>query len=61
MAPGDYLIINHDVSYIPDRVYITSSTVLAAMSAVPLTAASNNGEWYYDNNTFIFSYIGMSL
>jgi len=56
-APGDYLIISHQVSYIPDRVYTTNDLVLASASLTPITAASNNGEWFYDNSTSMFTYI----
>ncbi|CAF3637436.1 unnamed protein product [Rotaria sp. Silwood1] len=57
IAPGDYLIIRHNVGYMPDRVYITSASILATESTTALTASSNNGEWYYDNTTSTFSYI----
>ncbi len=58
LAPGDYLIIHHNVAYMPDRVNTISSTMYRAQSSAPLTSASNNGDWYYDNSTSIFSYIG---
>jgi len=43
----------------PDRVYTISSTQLTDQSPSPLTAASNNGAWYYNNATFEFTYIGI--
>lgn len=58
LAPGDYIIINHGIDYQPDQVYTTSGTIRASFSASPLTSSSNNGDWYYDNSTHIFSYIG---
>ena len=61
LAPGDYLIIRHQMSYLPDLVNTISSTTLVNPSSVPLTAASNNGDWYYDNTTGEFSYIGKRL
>lgn len=61
LAPGDYLIIRHQVSYLPDRVNTLSSTTLVNPSSAPLTAASNNGDWYYDNTTNEFTYIGKYL
>ncbi|CAF3397266.1 unnamed protein product, partial [Rotaria socialis] len=57
LVPGDYLIIRHNIDYIPDRVYTTSSSILAASSNTPLTATNNNGDWYFDNATKEFSYI----
>lgn len=51
------MIIRHHVDYLPDRVSTTSSIVLNR-AAGPLTAASNNGDWYYDNTTNEFTYIG---
>lgn len=44
----------------PDRVYTTSSSQLVDQSSTPLSEASNNGAWYYDNSTNEFSYIGMN-
>lgn len=58
LAPGDYLIIQHHVTYLPDRVYTVYGLGLIARSVFPLSAASANGDWYYDNATKIFSYIG---
>ncbi|CAF0745209.1 unnamed protein product [Adineta steineri] len=57
LAPGDYLIIRHGVQFLPDQVNTVSSLSLVSESASPLTAASNNGDWYYDNTTQEFSYI----
>jgi hypothetical protein len=42
----------------PDRVFTTSNSLAVTGSLTPLSAASNNGDWYYDNVTSIFSYIG---
>ncbi|CAF4749992.1 unnamed protein product [Rotaria sp. Silwood2] len=57
IAPGDYIIIHHNVDYMPDRVYTLSVFTVTAMSTTPLSASSNNGDWHYDNTTHIFSYI----
>ncbi|CAF3592631.1 unnamed protein product [Rotaria sordida] len=57
LAPGDHLIVLHNVDYMPDRVNTISATTFTAISSAPLTTASNNGDWYYDNSTHIFSYI----
>lgn len=58
LVPGDYVIIRHNLDFMPDRVYITSTRVLAYLSSGPLTALNNNGDWYFDNTTLTFSYIG---
>ncbi|CAF2963963.1 unnamed protein product [Rotaria sp. Silwood2] len=57
IVPGDYLIIRHNVDYMPDRVNTISASTLTSPSVTPLTSASNNGDWYYDNSTSTFSYI----
>jgi hypothetical protein len=57
LAPGDYLIILHNVEYMPDQVYTLSTTTLVNQASAPLTSSNNNGDWYYDNNTNTFSYI----
>jgi hypothetical protein len=41
----------------PDQVSTTFGSTLVTQSTVPLTSASNNGDWYYDNSTNTFSYI----
>ncbi|CAF1300760.1 unnamed protein product, partial [Adineta ricciae] len=57
LSPGDYLIIQQRMDYIPDQVYTTSSS-LATQSSKPLSGlTNNNGDWYYDNATALFSYI----
>ncbi|CAF0853204.1 unnamed protein product [Didymodactylos carnosus] len=58
LQPGDYVILRSKVDYMPDQVYITSSSVMAAQSQTPLSpTTSNNGDWYYDNSTNYFSFI----
>ncbi|CAF3091006.1 unnamed protein product [Rotaria socialis] len=58
LVPGDYLIVQHGIEFMPDQVYTISSTSMAYQSSTPLSGAtSNNGDWHYDNNTSLFSYI----
>ncbi|CAM4838655.1 unnamed protein product, partial [Rotaria magnacalcarata] len=58
LVPGDYLIVQHGIEFMPDQVYTISSTSMAYQSSIPLSGAtSNNGDWHYDNNTSLFSYI----
>ena len=61
LAPGDYLIIRHNVAYMPDLVYTISGSTLVTQSSTALTSASNNGDWYYDNSTNLFTYIGNKI
>jgi hypothetical protein len=62
LAPGDYLIIRHPIEYMPDQVYTISSLSMTTQSSTPLSASNNsNGDWYYDNTTSYFSYIGTFL
>ncbi len=62
LSPGDYLIISQKMDYIPDQVYTISSSTMATQSTTPLSGStSNNGDWYYDNTTSLFSYIGKSI
>jgi hypothetical protein len=43
----------------PDQVYTLSTSTLVAASSTPLSGSTNNnGDWYYDNSTKNFSYIG---
>ncbi|CAF3664415.1 unnamed protein product [Rotaria sordida] len=58
LEPGDYLIICHKIDYKPDIVYTISSSLVFSQSNTPLNdSTSNNGDWYYNTNTSIFSYI----
>ena len=57
VQPGDYLIISHNVSYLPDQVFTISGYGLRPRSPLPLGPSNNNGDWHYDNNTRIFSFI----
>jgi hypothetical protein len=61
LAPGDYIIVSHSLEYQPDQVNTISSTTFTTISNAPLTAANTNGDWYYDNNTNLFSYIGKNF
>ncbi len=62
LGAGDYLIILHKIDYQPDLVYTISSLSTTSQSYSPLSAStSNNGDWYYDNTTSTFSYIGTLL
>lgn len=61
LAPGDYLIIQHHVTYLPDRVFTVDGRGLVSRSVLPLSTSSVNGDWHYDNATKVFSYIGKNL
>jgi len=62
LAPGDYLILRHPIEIVPDQVYTVSSSLMATQSQTPLSASNNsNGDWYYDNTTSLFSYIGIFI
>jgi hypothetical protein len=45
----------------PDQVYILSTTTLVTQATAALTPSNNNGDWYYDNSTNTFSYIGKNF
>ncbi|CAF2125989.1 unnamed protein product [Rotaria magnacalcarata] len=49
--------LTHPKAYQPDLVDTISSTSLVTPSSTPLSSASNNGDWYYGNNTSVFTYI----
>jgi hypothetical protein len=56
------MILRHPIQYIPDQVYTISSSSMVTQSSVPLSGSnSSNGDWYYDNTTSYFSYIGIFL
>ncbi|CAF1015901.1 unnamed protein product [Rotaria sp. Silwood1] len=58
LEPGDYLIIRHKIDYKPDIVYTTSSSLVSSQSNTPLNGSTNNnGDWHYNANTSIFSYM----
>ncbi|CAF1377186.1 unnamed protein product, partial [Adineta steineri] len=58
LSPGDYLIIQQKMDYMPDQVNTISSSSMVTQSSTPLSGlTSNNGDWYYDNDTSLFSYI----
>ncbi len=55
--PGDYLIIKHRLSEKPDRVYFSNSFLIGNESSFPLNYSNVNGDWFFDNDTSILSYI----
>jgi hypothetical protein len=57
ISPNKFLILKHRLSQKPDRVEFGNSLSSAAESNSPLNSSSNNGDWYWNNATFIFSYI----
>ncbi|CAF2089088.1 unnamed protein product [Rotaria magnacalcarata] len=58
LEPGDYLIILYMIDCKPDIVYTISSAAAVSQSARPLSGStSQNGDWYYNTTTSIFSYI----
>ncbi|CAM4971603.1 unnamed protein product [Rotaria socialis] len=51
VPPGDYIIIQHNVTGIP-------SAAVGQQSLAPLSGSnSSNGNWYYDSNNTMFFYI----
>ena len=57
IPPGKYLILKHRLSQKPDRVEFGNKMFSCMESESPLNASNNNGDYYWDNSTFILSYI----
>ena len=57
IQPGKYLILKHRLSQKPDRVEFGNNMFSCMESELPLNASNNNGDFYWDNSTFILSYI----
>ena len=54
---GEFIIISHTLSQKPDRVFLFGSTQ-ATESLSPLSGNySDNGQWYWEKNTYQISYI----
>ena len=59
VAPGDYLIIQHQMNVVPYRANTTIDQQMILASFTPLSPTnSSNGDWFYDPVTSLFSYIG---
>lgn len=59
VSPGDYLIIQHPMRFQPARASIVVNRSKIAPSEEPLSGTNNiNGDWFYDTNTSVISYIG---
>jgi hypothetical protein len=59
LSPGDYLIIQHQMSMVPYKANTTIDRQMILASSTPLLGStSNNGDWYYDHSASLFSYIG---
>ena len=59
VAPGDYLIIQHEMNVIPYRANTTIDRQMILSSPMPLSGTnSTNGDWFYDSTASLFSYIG---
>lgn len=56
LKPNDYLIIKFLLSQIPDIVKFDLATQLT-QAYYPLTYLNDNGDWYWDNDTFELSFI----
>lgn len=53
LGPGDFLIIQHAMQSKPNGAFVDKSdTPLSGLN-------STYDQWYYDNNTRLFSYISM--
>jgi hypothetical protein len=58
IPPNEYIIIKHRLSQKPDRVSFSNSLLIGNESTLPLSNSVNrNGDWYFDNETNILSYI----
>lgn len=58
VAPGDYLIIQHNMSAVPFKANTTIDRQMILGNSMPLSGSTSaNGDWYYDHQTAVFSYI----
>jgi hypothetical protein len=57
LAPGDFLIIQHKM-----QPQLYGYGVWWGGSNTPLSGSNNShGDWFYDNNSMLFSYISMCI
>lgn len=62
VAPGDYLIIQHQMNAVPYRANTTIDRQMILSSLTSLSAStSSNGDWFYDPLTTLFSFIGKTI
>lgn len=61
LEPGDFLIIRHRISFLPDRVSTISGWGWIPRSFASLSASNKNGDWHYDETAQLLSYIGIDL
>lgn len=57
ILPNQYVIIQHRLAKKPDRVSFANGLLSGVESNNALTINNNNGDWHWNNSTFIFSYI----
>jgi hypothetical protein len=57
ILPNQFVIIKHRLAKKPDRVNFYNSILSGVESNNTLTINNNNGDWHWDNSSFIFSYI----
>jgi hypothetical protein len=57
ILPNQYVIIKHRLAKKPDKVSFSNGMLSGVESNNTLTINNNNGEWHWDNNSFILSYI----
>ncbi|XP_038070546.1 fibrocystin-L-like isoform X1 [Patiria miniata] len=53
---GDFVLINHNFTQRPDK-FATIGVIKNSTESVPTYAADDNGDWHFDNDTRILSYI----
>lgn len=59
VAPGDFIIIQHRMNVVPFKANTTIDQKMILGLSTPVSGTNgNNGDWYYDTTTSIFSYIG---
>ncbi|XP_022097673.1 fibrocystin-L-like isoform X1 [Acanthaster planci] len=53
---GDYVLINHNFTQRPDK-FATIGIIENSTESVPTYAANENGDWHFENETRILTYI----
>ena len=56
LLPNDYVILKFPLNEKPDQVSFIMNSPLSE-SYLPLSADNNNGDWYWDNETYVLSFI----